>query len=49
MPRPSSTLRLGDEAPELALDDAATGTTHTLASLLAGARGAMLVFHRGMW
>ncbi len=49
MPRPSRTLRLGDEAPELALDDATTGATHTLASLLADQRGALLVFHRGMW
>ncbi|HTL96287.1 MAG TPA: hypothetical protein VL157_12130 [Gemmatimonadaceae bacterium] len=49
MPRPSSTLRLGDRAPEFSLRDAAAGAPVTLDSLLADRRGALLVFHRGMW
>ena len=49
MPRPSSTLHLGDRAPEFSLRDAATGASVTLDTLLADRRGALLVFHRGMW
>ena len=49
MPRPSATLRLGDVAPDFALNDAATGERVSLDTLLAGRRGALLVFHRGMW
>ena len=49
MPRPSTTLRLGDRAPDFALGDAAAGVPVTLESLLGGRRGLLLVFHRGMW
>ena len=49
MPRPSSTLRLGDCAPEFSLRDAAADVPVTLDSLLADRRGLLLVFHRGMW
>ncbi|HKV50109.1 MAG TPA: hypothetical protein VJO52_02815 [Gemmatimonadaceae bacterium] len=49
MPRPSSTLHLGDRAPEFSLRDAATGASVTLDTLLTDRRGALLVFHRGMW
>ncbi|HEX5179925.1 MAG TPA: hypothetical protein VFW04_11380 [Gemmatimonadaceae bacterium] len=49
MPRPSSTLRLGDRAPEFSLCDAAANTPVTLDALLEHRRGALLVFHRGMW
>ncbi len=49
MPRPSRTLRLSDPAPDFELPDAATGRLVTLDGLLAGRRGLLLVFHRGMW
>ena len=50
MPRPSTTLRLGDAAPDFALDAAnAPGPPATLDSLLDDRRGLLLVFHRGMW
>jgi peroxiredoxin len=49
MPRPSTTLHLGDTAPDFQLTDAATGTARSLTSLLADRRGLLLVFHRGMW
>ena len=49
MPRPSSTLRLGDDAPPFALRDAGSGATHSLESLLQGRRALLLVFHRGVW
>jgi hypothetical protein len=49
MPRPSSTLRLGDRAPEFSLCEAAADRQVTLESLLEDRRGALLVFHRGMW
>ena len=49
MPRPSRTLRLGDQAPAFAATDAASGTTHTLDALLRDRAGLLLVFHRGMW
>jgi peroxiredoxin Q/BCP len=49
MPRPSSTLRLGDRVPPLLLRDAVSDNTFDLASLLTGHRGLLLVFHRGMW
>lgn len=49
MSRPSTTLHLGDAAPEFELRDAATGETRMLAGLLRGRRGLLLVFHRGMW
>jgi len=49
MPRPSSTLRLGDRVPPLHLRDAVSDSTFDLDSLLAGHRGLLLVFHRGMW
>ena len=49
MPRPSSTLRLGDRVPSFQLRDAVSDGTFDLESLLAGHRGLLLVFHRGMW
>jgi hypothetical protein len=49
MPRPSTTLRLGDTAPEFQLIDAATGASRSLTELLRDRRGLLLVFHRGMW
>jgi hypothetical protein len=49
MPRPSRTLRLGDQAPPFALHDSRTGELVSLDGLLAGRRGLLLVFHRGMW
>jgi peroxiredoxin len=49
MPRPSSTLRLGDRVPPFLLRDAISGSTYDLESLLMGHRGVLLVFHRGMW
>jgi peroxiredoxin Q/BCP len=49
MPRPSSTLRLGERVPPLSLRDAISDSTYDLESLLAGHRGLLLVFHRGMW
>jgi hypothetical protein len=49
MPRPSSTLRLGDAAPPFRLRDAITGRAASLDTLLAGRRGLLLVFHRGLW
>lgn len=49
MPRPSSTLMLGDRVPAFVLRDAISDSTFDLASLLADHRGLLLVFHRGMW
>jgi hypothetical protein len=50
MPGPSATLRLGDLAPDFALDAAnEPGAPVTLGSLLRDRRGLLLVFHRGMW
>ncbi|HEX8717826.1 MAG TPA: hypothetical protein VF722_12700 [Gemmatimonadaceae bacterium] len=49
MPRPSSTLRLGDAAPDFGLADARSGETMSPRSLLDDRRGLLLVFHRGMW
>jgi len=49
MPRPSRTLRLGDPAPDFSLGNAIAAAPVTLASLLDDRRGALLVFHRGMW
>jgi len=49
MPRPSSTLRLGDRVPPFQLRDAVSDSTFDLDSLLAKHRGLLLVFHRGMW
>lgn len=49
MPRPSSTLRLGDRVPPLQLRDAVSDSSFDLDSLLADHRGLLLVFHRGMW
>jgi peroxiredoxin len=49
MPRPSSTLRLGDPAPGFTLTDAESGDPVALADLLRGRAGALLVFHRGLW
>jgi peroxiredoxin Q/BCP len=49
MPRPSSTLRLGDRVPQFQLRDAVSDSTFDLDSLLAEHRGLLLVFHRGMW
>jgi hypothetical protein len=49
MPRPSSTLRLGDVAPDFALRDAGSGSLVSLDVLLRHRRGLLLVFHRGMW
>ena len=49
MPRPSSTLRLGDVAPDFVLRDAISGAPLSLEALLREHRGLLLVFHRGMW
>ncbi|HEX5438551.1 MAG TPA: redoxin domain-containing protein [Gemmatimonadaceae bacterium] len=49
MPRPSSTLRLGDRCPDFQLRDAITGATRDLGTLLQDRRALLLVFHRGMW
>jgi peroxiredoxin len=49
MPRPSSTLRLGDQVPQFLLRDAVSDSTFDLDTLLANHRGLLLVFHRGMW
>lgn len=49
MSRPSTTLHLGDAAPDFQLRDAPTGATKSFADLLHGQRGLLLVFHRGMW
>jgi peroxiredoxin len=49
MPRPSSTLHLGDTPPDFQLRDAITGHTRTLDDLLRDHRALLLVFHRGMW
>ena len=49
MPRPSTTLRLGDRAPAFELRDAAANVTRSLDSLLRDRRAVLLVFHRGMW
>jgi peroxiredoxin len=48
MPRPSSTLRLGDRVPPLTLRDAISDSTFDLDSLLAGHRGLLLVLHGGL-
>ena len=49
MPRPSSTLRLGDAAPDFKLTDAVSGARFDRAELLRERAGALLVFHRGFW
>jgi hypothetical protein len=49
MSRPSTTLHLGDIAPEFALRDAASGHSRSLTDLLRDRRGLLVVFHRGMW
>jgi hypothetical protein len=49
MSRPSTTLHLGDAAPEFELRDAASGESRSLSALLRDRRGLLLVFHRGMW
>ena len=49
MPRPSSTLRLGDVAPDFELRDAISGSSVSLDSLLRHRRGLLVVFHRGLW
>jgi peroxiredoxin len=49
MSRPSTTLHLGDAAPDFQLRDATSGTSRSLTELLRGHRGLLLVFHRGMW
>jgi hypothetical protein len=49
MSRPSTTLRLGDAAPDFQLRDAPSGATQSLTELLHDRRGLLLVFHRGMW
>jgi peroxiredoxin len=49
MGRPSTTLHLGDAAPDFQLRDAASGVTRSLTELLRDRRGILLVFHRGMW
>ena len=49
MPRPSATLRLGDEAPPFTLTDAPTGQPTDLRALLRDRIGLLLVFHRGFW
>ena len=47
MPRKSKKLKEGEPAPRFALEDAATGETVTLESLLG--RPVMIVFFRGPW
>ena len=49
MSRPSTTLHLGDTAPEFALRDAASGESRSLTDLVRDRRGLLVVFHRGMW
>jgi hypothetical protein len=49
MSRPSTTLHLGDAAPEFQLRDAASGASRALSDLLTNRRGLLLVFPRGMW
>ena len=49
MPRPSTTLRLGDTAPAFELRDAVASVPRSLESLLRDRRALLLVFHRGMW
>jgi peroxiredoxin len=49
MPRPSTTLRLGDRAPAFELRDAVANVTRSRDSLLRDRRALLLVFHRGMW
>jgi peroxiredoxin len=49
MSRPSTTLRLGDHAPEFQLRDASSGEVRSLTDLLRDHRSLLLVFHRGMW
>jgi len=49
MPRPSSTLRLGDVSPDFELEDALHGGVRTLDAMLRDRRALLLVFHRGMW
>jgi hypothetical protein len=45
----STTLHLGDQAPEIGLRDAVSGKEWSRAGLLDAHRGLLLVFHRGMW
>ena len=49
MPRPSSTLKLGDLAPAFELTCAVSGEPVELAELLHKRDGLLLVFHRGLW
>ncbi len=49
MPRPSSTLHIGDTAPTFRLTDAQNGEPTLLAELLRERSGLLLVFHRGFW
>ncbi|HJR67934.1 MAG TPA: hypothetical protein VJ802_16005 [Gemmatimonadaceae bacterium] len=49
MSRPSTTLHLGDAAPDFQLRDAATGELRSLGDLLRDRRRLLVVFHRGMW
>ena len=49
MSRPSTTLQLGDAAPDFQLRDAATGELRSLGDLLRDRRRLLVVFHRGMW
>jgi peroxiredoxin len=49
MPRPSSTLQLGDPAPDFELTCAVSGEPVELADLLRDRAGLLLVFHRGLW
>jgi hypothetical protein len=49
MPRPSTTLRLGDAAPAFELRDVVSNVTRSRDSLLRDRRALLLVFHRGMW
>ena len=49
MPRPSSTLKLGDCAPSFELMCAVSGEPVALNELLEKRAGLLLVFHRGLW
>jgi len=49
MPRPSSTLSLGDRAPDFELTCAVSGEPVELKELLRERAGLLLVFHRGLW
>lgn len=49
MTRSSTTLHLGDAAPDFALTDAVDDSRRSLAALLRDNRWLLVVFHRGMW